>query len=212
MIALVLIDFHNSVYKVFFLPLSQLIISILPSTYLIQSNSRPVNKQTLHQQWSGKVVEWQVSHIPTWSGLTDFFSVSLLSFFLESDTKGFTAFFFYIILEQNPRMFRIQNKIKQASPFLCSKKMGKFYISKTKKIGYVNPFADEATPGFELGKKDLQSPALPLGHAAKTIQNIPNPLKKRFFPFYYYFFFFLLKKSKGHFQPQNKKVRTNWNP
>lgn len=24
----------------------------------------------------------------------------------------------------------------------------------------------EATPGFELGKKDLQSPALPLGHAA----------------------------------------------
>ncbi|KAK7299377.1 hypothetical protein VNO77_45670 [Canavalia gladiata] len=24
-----------------------------------------------------------------------------------------------------------------------------------------------ATPGFELGKKDLQSPALPLGHAAK---------------------------------------------
>lgn len=29
----------------------------------------------------------------------------------------------------------------------------------------------EATPGFELGKKDLQSPALPLGHAAKTTQN-----------------------------------------
>ena len=25
---------------------------------------------------------------------------------------------------------------------------------------------DQATPGFELGKKDLQSPALPLGHAA----------------------------------------------
>lgn len=50
--------------------------------------------------------------------------------------------------------------------------MGKFYISKTNKIGYVNPFADEATPGFELGKRDLQSPALPLGHAAKTIQNM----------------------------------------
>lgn len=29
----------------------------------------------------------------------------------------------------------------------------------------------QATPGFELGKKDLQSPALPLGHAAKMIQN-----------------------------------------
>lgn len=32
-------------------------------------------------------------------------------------------------------------------------------------------FVDQATPRFELGKKDLQSPALPLGHAAKTIQN-----------------------------------------
>ena len=30
-------------------------------------------------------------------------------------------------------------------------------------------FVDQATPGFELGKKDLQSPALPLGHAAKMI-------------------------------------------
>ena len=32
-------------------------------------------------------------------------------------------------------------------------------------------FVDQATPRFELGKKDLQSPTLPLGHAAKTIQN-----------------------------------------
>lgn len=32
-------------------------------------------------------------------------------------------------------------------------------------------FVDQATPGFELGKKDLQSSALPLGHAAKMIQN-----------------------------------------
>ncbi|KAK1428210.1 hypothetical protein QVD17_17039 [Tagetes erecta] len=32
-------------------------------------------------------------------------------------------------------------------------------------------FVDEAAPGFELGKKDLQSPALPLGHAAKMIYN-----------------------------------------
>jgi hypothetical protein len=28
-------------------------------------------------------------------------------------------------------------------------------------------FVYQATPGFELGKKDLQSPALPLGHVAK---------------------------------------------
>jgi hypothetical protein len=38
-------------------------------------------------------------------------------------------------------------------------------------IRYFDSFVDEAAPGFELGKKDLQSPALPLGHAAKTIQN-----------------------------------------
>lgn len=32
-------------------------------------------------------------------------------------------------------------------------------------------FKDQATPGFELGKKDLQSPALPLGHVAKILEN-----------------------------------------
>jgi hypothetical protein len=34
---------------------------------------------------------------------------------------------------------------------------------------YYNPkyFIDQAAPKFELGVKDLQSPALPLGHAAK---------------------------------------------
>lgn len=31
-------------------------------------------------------------------------------------------------------------------------------------------FVDQATPRFELGIKDLQSPALPLGHAAKSDQ------------------------------------------
>uniref|UniRef100_A0A2P2NZA6 Uncharacterized protein n=1 Tax=Rhizophora mucronata TaxID=61149 RepID=A0A2P2NZA6_RHIMU len=44
------------------------------------------------------------------------------------------------------------------------------YISKTA-IKYFPSFVDQATPGFELGKKDLQSPALPLGHAAKVLQN-----------------------------------------
>lgn len=39
------------------------------------------------------------------------------------------------------------------------------------RIRYFYSFVDEAAPGFELGKKDLQSPALPLGHAAKTIHN-----------------------------------------
>jgi hypothetical protein len=38
-------------------------------------------------------------------------------------------------------------------------------------IRYFPSFVDQATPGFELGKKDLQSPALPLGHVAKAIEN-----------------------------------------
>jgi hypothetical protein len=41
--------------------------------------------------------------------------------------------------------------------------------SKSNKIRDFDFFVDQATPGFELGKKDLQSPALPLGHAAKMI-------------------------------------------
>jgi hypothetical protein len=38
---------------------------------------------------------------------------------------------------------------------------------------YYNPkyFIDQAAPRFELGVKDLQSPALPLGHAAKKIRS-----------------------------------------
>lgn len=39
------------------------------------------------------------------------------------------------------------------------------------RIGDFESFVDQATPRFELGKKDLQSPALPLGHVAKRIQN-----------------------------------------
>ena len=39
------------------------------------------------------------------------------------------------------------------------------------RIGDFESFVDQATPRFELGKKDLQSPALPLGHIAKRIQN-----------------------------------------
>ena len=39
------------------------------------------------------------------------------------------------------------------------------------RIGDFESVVDQATPRFELGKKDLQSPALPLGHVAKRIQN-----------------------------------------
>ena len=47
----------------------------------------------------------------------------------------------------------------------------KLYQYQQKGIRYFASFVDQATPGFELGKKDLQSPALPLGHAAKATQN-----------------------------------------
>jgi predicted Co/Zn/Cd cation transporter (cation efflux family) len=46
------------------------------------------------------------------------------------------------------------------------------YLGNTMLDLYVTLFVDQATPRFELGKKDLQSPALPLGHVAKTIQKI----------------------------------------
>lgn len=36
---------------------------------------------------------------------------------------------------------------------------------------FVVVVVDQATPRFELGKKDLQSPALPLGHVAKMRKN-----------------------------------------
>lgn len=46
--------------------------------------------------------------------------------------------------------------------------MGTIY--QQNEIRYFASFVDQATPGFELGKKDLQSPALPLGHVAKAIE------------------------------------------
>ena len=68
--------------------------------------------------------------------------------------------------------------IEPFSSFLSSYAMqgfGDLYYINQQAKGF-RVFIDQATPGFELGKKDLQSPALPLGHAAKTIKidgNIP---------------------------------------
>lgn len=66
-------------------------------------------------------------------------------------------------------MFRI-NQVSTV-PLFCSavKNLGELY--QQNRIRDFDSFVDEAAPGFELGKKDLQSPALPLGHAAKTIHN-----------------------------------------
>lgn len=65
------------------------------------------------------------------------------------------------------QMFRI-NQVS-IIPLFCSagENLGDLY----QQIRDFDSFVDEAAPGFELGKKDLQSPALPLGHAAKTIHN-----------------------------------------
>lgn len=65
-------------------------------------------------------------------------------------------------------MFRIEQVSRV--PFLrllLLRKNSASYISKIKKIRDFEFFVNQATPGFELGKKDLQSPALPLGHVAK---------------------------------------------
>ena len=62
-------------------------------------------------------------------------------------------------------------RIKQVStiPLFCY--AGENWVDLYQQIRDFDSFVDEAAPGFELGKKDLQSPALPLGHAAKTIHN-----------------------------------------
>lgn len=62
-------------------------------------------------------------------------------------------------------MFRIEQVSRVH--FLRLLLLRKNLASYIKKISDFEFFVNQATPGFELGKKDLQSPALPLGHAAK---------------------------------------------
>lgn len=68
---------------------------------------------------------------------------------------------------------RIKQSINSLFPLLLAGNHSAGYISRTeeKKKFRSFLFVDQATPRFELGKKDLQSPALPLGHVAKMIQN-----------------------------------------
>lgn len=75
--------------------------------------------------------------------------------------------------EQNPLPRSLESSKYQesfSSACFCWKKNCKLY--QQNRIKFFYSFVDQATPGFELGKKDLQSPALPLGHVAKTIQKI----------------------------------------
>lgn len=66
-------------------------------------------------------------------------------------------------------MFRINQVL--TDPLFCSAGSNLVELYQQNRIRDFYSFVDEAAPGFELGKKDLQSPALPLGHAAKTIYN-----------------------------------------
>ena len=61
---------------------------------------------------------------------------------------------------------------------------------------YYNPkyFIDQAAPRFELGVKDLQSPALPLGHAAKK-----SDLKSRKEQVFIHIFLLITKITKTFF-------------
>ena len=117
----------------------------------------PVSRRTIQQQWNERTIILRFID-----------SFSPLESFLESEMKRFIAFW-----RTNLPMLRIQNEtsLKGSSPLpacFCWKKIPVFYQQNG--INYFNCLVDQATPGFELGKKDLQSPALPLGHAAKTIQ------------------------------------------
>ena len=40
-------------------------------------------------------------------------------------------------------------------------------------------FVNQATPRFELGKEDLKSPALPLGHVVKILEKKKKKIKKK---------------------------------
>lgn len=75
-------------------------------------------------------------------------------------------------------MLRILNQTSLKSPFPTLASVGKkkieSFLYQQNGINYFNSLVYQATPGFELGKKDLQSPALPLGHAAKMIQIYEN--------------------------------------
>lgn len=93
-----------------------------------------------------------------------------LESFLESQIQRFTIFSILENLE-NPQIRCVEvNKYQQSiSSTSAGEKFGELY--QQNRIRDFESFVDQAAPGFELGKKDLQSPALPLGHAAKLIKN-----------------------------------------
>lgn len=77
--------------------------------------------------------------------------------------------------EPNFQMFRTK-QASLKSPFTLFASAGEKFseLYQQNEIRDFEFFLDQATPGFELGKKDLQSPALPLGHAAKMYDTLQN--------------------------------------
>ena len=66
-------------------------------------------------------------------------------------------------------MFRFKQVPKVLIPTFASAGEKLIELCQQNQIKKWKFFVDQATPRFELGKKDLQSPALPLGHAAQII-------------------------------------------
>lgn len=101
--------------------------------------------------------------------------------------------------EPNFQMFRIEqvSRVHFLRFLLLRKNSFSQLYQKNKEFrGFVN----QATPGFELGKKDLQSPALPLGHAAKMIpyeidENIPPLLGVEELLNFFFLYFHLVSKT-----------------
>ncbi|RYR41113.1 hypothetical protein Ahy_A08g037510 [Arachis hypogaea] len=84
---------------------------------------------------------------------------------MEVNILAFIATALFILV---PTAFLLIIYVKTKSNFEKRGKKGKGVLKGVPRSKF-NSLVDQATPGFELGKKDLQSPALPLGHAAKTI-------------------------------------------
>lgn len=103
-------------------------------------------------------------------------------------------------------MFRIKQNINSLSSVSTGELFSELYQQNRRKEEISGFLFDQATPGFELGKKDLQSPALPLGHAAKMIQKSSRITKfllhLKFFIFFCFgfdpFLRFILEYLKIH--------------
>lgn len=139
-----------------YLPLFPQRVIKFDSPLAIQFNSRP--NQSVDTPFPLLVEGLSYPNLPF------FFHDSSLS--LNPSERIYNIF---ILENKNSRYFE-SSKSQESFSCACFR-WEKFWLYQQNRIRYFDSFVDQATPGFELGKKDLQSPALPLGHAAKMIQN-----------------------------------------